>query len=147
MSTLEFIPLDEDGFSVLRSWFSDQELQKRLEYPTPLWFDYVCNEANVYAWLINEGDFPVGHLQVDIQTDGTAYIGFYVNPELRKQGYGRRILNALITRPEVSTVGKFIAMAEVDNLASQRCLQSAGFLLEGPPDAEGFLSLVHAPQK
>lgn len=144
MTNLTFIPLDEAGFVMLRTWFSDLELQRRFEYPTRLWFDYVCNEPNVYAWLIQDGDVPIGQFQLDIGTERMGHVGFYVNPELRNQGYGKRILNAFLHRPEVSSLNKIVAEAEVDNVASHRCLQVAGFIQErSEPDEDGFVSFIY----
>src|SRR5512143_3616055 len=99
MIDLTFSLLDETGFSTLRSWFSDPELQRRFEYPTCTWFDYVTGESNIRAWIIQEDNLPVGHLQLDIDLDQMGYIGFYVKPELRNQGYGKRILRAFLARP------------------------------------------------
>lgn len=148
MTNLAFTPLDEAGFIMLRSWFSDPELRRRFEYPTRIWFDYVCNEPNVYGWLIQDGNFVVGHLQLDINTEQTGYIGFYVNPKLRNKGYGKRILDAFLERPEVSSLNKIVAEAEVNNVASHRCLQSAGFIQEvNEPNREGFLSFIYATTK
>jgi RimJ/RimL family protein N-acetyltransferase len=145
MAHLVFTLLDEAGFALLRTWFSDLELRRRFEYPTRLWFDYVCNEPNVHAWLIQDGDLTVGQLQLDIEAGQMGYIGFYVNPELRNQGYGKRILDAFLARPEANQLGKIVATAEVDNAASHRCLQAAGFIQYGnEPDEEGFLSFIYA---
>ena len=144
MTDLVFTPLDEVGLSTLRSWFSDPELRHRFEYPTDTWFDYVSNRPNVRAWMIREDDLPVGQFQLDIETDQTGYIGFYVKPELRNQGYGKWMLRNFLARPEVGSLDRIVATADVDNLASQHCLVGAGFTLErGEPDEEGFLHYVY----
>ena len=148
MTDLTFTLLDEAGLSTLRSWFSDPELKRRFEYPTHIWFDYVSDSPNVYAWMIQEDDLPVGQLQLDINTDQTGYIGFCVKPELRNQGFGKRILRAFLARPEVSTLKRVVATAEVDNLASHRCVKAVGFVQEGSePDEQGFLSFVYTTTK
>ena len=144
MSDLTFALLDETGLSILRSWYSDPELQRRLEYPTQTWFDYVSGEPNVHAWMIQEDDLSVGHLQLDVGADQTGYIGFCVKPELRNQGYGKRILRAFLARSEVRTLNRIVAEAEVDNSASHSCLKAAGFAQEGNgPDEYGFLRFIY----
>jgi RimJ/RimL family protein N-acetyltransferase len=139
LPALQFTPLDEAGLRTIRAWFDDAELCARLERPTRVWFVYVTREPNVHAWLVHEGNLPVGHLQLDIGSNGVVTVGFFVNPALRGQGYGKRILRALLVRPEVAPLSRIEATAEADNLASQRCLQAISFVQEGAePDEEGF---------
>lgn len=146
MPELVFVPLDEPGFSVLTSWFADQELRRRIEVPTRVWFDYIRGQPDVYGLVVREDGDPVGQLQLDIHPERTGYIGFYVNPELRGQGYGRRILRAFLARPEAAGLRQIIATVEMDNLASQRCLLASNFILDGAgPDEEGFLHFVYSP--
>ena len=96
MTELKFTSLDEAGFTMLLSWFTDPELQRRFEYPTRIWFNHLCNEPNVHGWIILEEDRPVGRLQLDIHPHQIGYIGYYVNPKLRHQGYGKRILRSFL---------------------------------------------------
>ena len=146
MPELLFVPLDEPGFSILTSWFADPELRRRFEFPTRVWFDYVRSEPNVYGWIVREDGDPVGLLQLDIHPERTGYIGFYVKPELRGQGYGRRILRALLARPEITGLRQIVATTEPDNLASQRCLLAVNFSQDGTaPDQDGFLRFVNSP--
>ena len=144
MADLLFKSLDEAGFSTLRSWFNDPELQRRFEYPTRIWFNYVCNEPKVYAWLIQEDTLPVGQLQLDIETDQIGYLGFYVKPELRNQGFGQRILRTFLAKSVVSSLKRIVATAEADNLASHYRLKAVGFIQdESKPDEDGFLRFVY----
>ena len=144
MGDLVFTPLNEMGLSVIRSWFNDPELKHRIEYPTDLWFHFVSTDPNVYSWIIEEDGRSVGQLQLDIDASQTGFIGIYVNPALRQQGYGKRILHSLFARPEIAPLNKIVAPAEIDNLASQACLKSVGFLQEeSAPVEEGFFSFVY----
>ena len=144
MEDLVFTPLNESGLSVIRSWFNDPELKHRIEYPTDIWFHFVSTEPNIYSWIIEEDDRPVGQLQLDVDDSQTGYIGIYVNPALRRQGYGKRILQSLFARPEVAPLNKIMAPAEIDNLASQACLKSVGFLQEESElEEDGFFSFVY----
>ena len=146
MGDLAFTPLDESGLSVIRSWFKDSELNHRIEYPTDMWFHFVSTDPNVYSWIIEEDGRPVGQLQLDVDDSQTGYIGIYVNPTLRKQGYGKRILQSLFARSEVAPLKKIVAPAEINNLASRACLKSVGFLQEESAlDEDGFFSFVYTP--
>lgn len=60
---LTFTLIAEAELQLLRTWYADPELQRRLSYPTAEWFAYV-NTPNNYAWLIYAGDLPVGSWQL-----------------------------------------------------------------------------------
>ena len=145
---MAFVLIDESGLRVLETWFDDPELQRRYSRPDRTWFDYVCNEAGVRAWMIHENGAPVGHLQLDTDADGTGHIGLVVKPELRNRGYGKRILRAFLGRPEVRRLNTIVGCAEVDNVASHRCVRAVGFVQQGTePDEEGFLSFVYVNRR
>lgn len=147
MSAFAFVPIDEPGLQLLQSWFVDDELQRRYDRPTDRWLAYVRSQPGVYAWLINEAGVPVGYLQLDTDAAGTGYIGLVVRPDLRKHGYGKRILRALLDRPEVRPLHQIIGSAEADNVASQRCVTAVGFIQQdSQPDAAGFLTFVYHRQ-
>ena len=140
MDALVFIHLNEWGYHVLESWFTDAELRRRYSRPTQTWFEYVLNEPRVYAWMILENGHPVGHLQLDCKQNGTGYFSFLVKPGLRNRGYGKRILRAFLALPQAAKLSCIKTEVEADNLASIRCLQAAGFFQETlEPDADGFL--------
>jgi RimJ/RimL family protein N-acetyltransferase len=144
MPDLSFVPVDEPGLHLLQSWFEDDEFEQHYYRPTDTWLEYVCNKPGVHAWIIYEDGVPVGHLQLDTEADGTGYVGLVVKPELRSRGYGKRILRALLDRPEVRWLKRIVGTAEADNVASHRCLQATGFLQQGSePDEEGFLTFVY----
>jgi RimJ/RimL family protein N-acetyltransferase len=143
MGELTFLPLDETGYAILQSWFANTELRRRYACPTQNWFYYVQNQPGVFAWMVQESSQFVGHLQLDCEQDGTGYIGFVVNPDLWNQGIGKRIIRAFLALPEAAQLTCIKAEAEVDNLASVRCLLGSGFIQEAPePDAAGFYHFV-----
>jgi len=148
MTDLSFVPIDEPGLRVLETWFDDPELQRRYSRPDQTWFDYVCNEPGVHAWMICESGAPVGHLQLDTDIEATGYIGLVVKPELRNRGYGKRVLRAFLERPEAGRLDRIVGCAEVDNVASHRCVEAVGFVQQGAePDEEGFLSFVYVNRR
>jgi hypothetical protein len=54
-------------------------------------------------------------------------------------------LRELVNRPEISALIAIDGYAEVDNLASQHCLMSAGFrLVDATPDEDGMLKYVYS---
>ncbi len=145
MKDLRFVPLDETGRHALEAWFdSDPTLRRYYARPTDDWFDYVRGQPGVSAWMIYDEDLAVGHLQLDIGRDATGYLGLAVNPQLRRRGYGRRILCSFLSRPEVTPLARLFATVHPRNVAGQRRVRAAGFVQQGDePDEEGFLVFVY----
>lgn len=140
MSELTFRLLDEAEMRVYNTWFQDEELRRRIEPPTSQWFSYVTNTPGVHAWMVYAGEIAVGQVSLDTDADQHGYFSLAVNPPLRNQGYGKRILRAFLKRPEVTRLKRIEVTIEPDNFASLRCFQQAGFVrLSSEPDEEGFL--------
>ena len=69
---LTFHSVGEPVFEILKTWFADPELIRRIEFPTARWFDYVRHTPGVYAWLIFDENTPVAHVQFDIEDTNNA---------------------------------------------------------------------------
>lgn len=136
---LRFVPLDEAGFLTYQSWFADDELRRRFEYPTRIWFEYLSSpKAN--GWLIYQVDSPVGFVQLDITDELIGYFSVTVVAPLRNRGYGRRILRAMMAHPAAQAVRRFSAGVEMDHDACRHCLLAADFTPDSAaPDHEGFI--------
>jgi RimJ/RimL family protein N-acetyltransferase len=145
MPELEFRPIEAADFPLLAAWFEDAELRRWVEPPTQVWFAYITAGQDNRGWLVLEDGEPVGCVQLDIHLDQIGYFGFYTCPSLRRQGYGKRILQALIQFVDSEgRVKQLIGTAEPENIASIRCMQSAGFVLSDPePDGEGFFHYIY----
>jgi RimJ/RimL family protein N-acetyltransferase len=86
------------------------------------------------------GEGPDGPIIIDSTDVATGSIAFVVDPAMRREGLGRAMIDALMRQPELSFVELFEAGVELENAASRRCLEAAGFRLRsGRPDCEGML--------
>ena len=56
---------------------------------------------------------------------------FFVRPDLRHQGCGKRILATALAVPGVADIDVWEAGGEPDNAASRRCLEAIGFTEQG----------------
>jgi RimJ/RimL family protein N-acetyltransferase len=93
------------------------------------------DRATVYG-----GEGPGGPIITDSLEVTTGSIAFAVDPAARRRGIGRRMIAALLARPELAFVELFEAGVEPENVAGRRCLERAGFWPHAPePDYEGFL--------
>ena len=94
--------------------------------------------------MVYDGDTALGQLQLDTYADNTGSVGLAVNPQWRNQGYGTKILQAFLRRPEVTKLIRLEVTIEPDNIASLRCFQQAGFIQASlEPDGEGFLHFLY----
>jgi RimJ/RimL family protein N-acetyltransferase len=111
-----------------------------------------------YGWLADDADgTPVAHIGGEVYdrwvryhgegkpTDGeiravTMGLGYVVDPARWRRGYGRAAIEAVLAHPDLADVELWTCGIDADNIASQRCAESAGFHLADPaPDFEGML--------
>ncbi len=93
-----------------------------------------------HVWIaFDEANQPVGLIDVEPYSDGTAGFAFVVAPPRRGQGIGKRILLALSQQEELKGVHTLIGAVEPENIASRFCLINANFTVAHVPDGEGML--------
>jgi L-amino acid N-acyltransferase YncA len=147
MADIILKPLDESRLLMLAVWFWDREIRRRLGGMLPLrrWYNYVATAPGRYVWMAYEGEAAVGFADLELTSDETAAMALLVNPQLRRRGYGKRILQALVNRPETAALKTIEAGVEWDNVASLHCFTSAGFAIKDPkPDKDGIITLIYA---
>ncbi|WP_246005786.1 GNAT family N-acetyltransferase [Brevibacillus gelatini] len=137
--------LQEEHLAILKTWFQDAEVQKRMEGMEPLeeWYGFVKENDSYFVWIAFMGEQPVGVAMVEIEEGMEGSIGLIVNPSLRHRGYGKTLLREVLEHEELSGVKRWIAGIEEDNVACLRCFEAVGFEKEAPePDEDGFFLLV-----
>ncbi|WP_274364748.1 GNAT family N-acetyltransferase [Paenibacillus thermotolerans] len=142
---MEFVELDLEGLQVLEEWFKDPEVLKRLTGKQPLrqWFQNVQQSSNYWAWMVTQEGQPVGQIAIEIYSDRTAALSLLTHPQLRSQGYGKRMLEQLLLRPELAEAVSIKANIEPDNIASVKCFTKAGFTEQGT-DEYGYLVFTYS---
>jgi RimJ/RimL family protein N-acetyltransferase len=141
-------PVAESDLRTLERWFRDHEVRKRLGGMVPLrgWLHHVSTHEGRLAWMAVEKGSAVGLVDLETYADGTASFAFVVAPRLRFRGYGKRLVRALRSRPEVADLTSLEGLVEPDNTAALRCLRAVGFAARSlEADEEGFLTLVYPP--
>lgn len=72
-----------------------------------------------------------------------AALSVVVDPDRRRQGFGRAAIQAVVAHPDLAMVDRFVAAIEPGNAGSQALFRAAGFwLLDPEPDWEGMLTYV-----
>jgi ribosomal protein S18 acetylase RimI-like enzyme len=104
---LRLIPVDEAGRQPIESWFEDPELSP----PDATWWLLQHGTPGVELWLAWEGQEAIGYVQgePDGHNPTAFHFAFAVRPDLRGQGYGRRILWAMLEHPHLAPYRRFVA--------------------------------------
>lgn len=141
-----FKELKEEDLVFLEEWYKDEEVLKRLGGTLPLnrWFCYVQQNNNYYAWIVHEDIIPAGQVALELYPDCSASISILINPSYRNNGFGQKILKALLQKTELSAVQIIKVGIETDNVASLQCFKKVGFIEEGL-DMDGLIALSYTP--
>lgn len=94
--------------------------------------------GDVYdRWVRYHGEGPDGPLLSDADDRPAIGLGYLVDPERWRCGYGRAAIEAALEHPDLLDVQIFFCGIDSDNHASRRCTAAAGFVLPDPePDYE-----------
>ncbi len=83
------------------------------------------------AWVLEEGDAVVGHLNLHARVRGVLSVGMAILPVARGRGGGRALLHAAIEHARGSGAHKLDLEVWVDNPRAIAFYASAGFEVEG----------------
>lgn len=100
---------------------------------------FICGD--VYdRWVRYHGEGPEGPVLSVADPRLAMGLAYVVDPGRWRQGYGRSVLQAVLTHPDAADVRTFFCGIDADNHASRTCAESAGFTLSDlEPDHEGML--------
>ncbi|MED4648691.1 GNAT family N-acetyltransferase [Bacillus inaquosorum] len=139
-----FQRLKEPELKILEQWFENEDTSRRMDGMLPLdeWYARVNKDEQDTVIIAYDGQLPAGMAVMEFGEERT-YIGLIVNPLYQLQGYGKQILQKLLSDPDFNGVREWAACIEEDNRISLACFQAAGFTLEDTePDDNGFLTLI-----
>ena len=146
-------PATIEDAALLLTWANDPDTRAASFHPAPI------SDADHAAWLhrnlatpttrlmIGEVDGEaVGQVRLDRLPDGTAEISISIAPDRRGRGLGGRLLaNAIATGSADSelAVKRYTARIRVENDASVRLFEGAGFKLRGVGESQGYPCLIY----
>ncbi|MDL5025300.1 N-acetyltransferase family protein [Bacillus velezensis] len=136
--------LKEPELKLLEHWFKNDNIRRRMDAMLPLdaWYARLSKDEDDTVLMAYDGQLPAGMVSIEF-VEERAYIGLIVNPLYQLQGYGKQILQKLLTDSGFTGVREWAASIEKDNQISLACFQAAGFTLEDTePDEDGFLTLI-----
>ncbi|MGD2403407.1 N-acetyltransferase family protein [Bacillus velezensis] len=136
--------LKERELKILEHWFKNDNIRRRMDAMLPLdaWYARLNKDEDDTVIMAYDGECPAGMVSIEF-VEERAYIGLIVNPLYQLQGYGKQILQKLLTDPGFTGVREWAASIEKDNQISLACFQAAGFTLEDmEPEEDDFLTLI-----
>ncbi|MBP1872278.1 RimJ/RimL family protein N-acetyltransferase [Ensifer adhaerens] len=145
-SEITFRLLTGADLETYRSWFADAELAGFIDYPTDDWFAHVTGSDNAQCWAVVAPDgVMLAEIQVDRDEVGVGHIELAVRPDLRGNGYGKRILFAFLRGPG-GIFAELHAHIEISNVASLACFQRCDFVEAAEQDDDEFRLLLWRPK-
>lgn len=125
----------EDDLDLLFAWRNDPVTRNNAFHTEPVpyekhkaWFAELLKNPLQRQYIFMKNDAAIGQIRFNI-SDGEAVIGYSIAPDMRGQGYGKRMLELAKTRfhedfPEVT---KLIGEVKTENEASKHCFETCGF--------------------
>jgi RimJ/RimL family protein N-acetyltransferase len=109
------------------------------------WYDAKLQAAGTRMWLLEYLGVPVGQIRYDRLTDDLAEISYVVAPGWRGRGLGSQLLekSSPLACAELC-VQHLQGITFVDNIASVRAFERAGYWAEKEEDIEGRACFVFA---
>ena len=88
-------------------------------------------------WIVvDEGGAPCGYVQATVQADGRAWVAYVIASGRRGRGYATEAMRAMLAQLALdTTLERFMATVEADNVASIRLLERLDF--RAPRGGEG----------
>ncbi|HLU20992.1 MAG TPA: GNAT family N-acetyltransferase [Bacillaceae bacterium] len=135
--TLVFCEINMNHIPVVNSWYHDNTDSSYVEELTESFVMYVASNPNHYCWIVYQNNVPVGKVTYEI-VEQKAYIDILIRPDYRRKGLGKRIIEKVISRSEISSIKQIVAGIKHTNTASINLFKSVGFDAEGSEiDSDG----------
>ena len=142
MAELMLAPVVTGDLPLMEEWFKDAETAKHLNGMVPLeaHFEMVKGLDSQVNWLAYEDETPVGFACLEYYADGSAAIAFMSRPDMRRRGYGTRVVLSTLAEARTAGMRAINAYVDSDNVACARTLAKAGFAVSSGPDEDGFFT-------
>ena len=148
-------PVDPGEGVLLWRWVNDPDVRSASYHSQPIsweeheaWFRQKRRDPHCCIYVVlDEKDAPIGQIRFDRVSAGDVHVDLSIAAEKRGQGYGLTALESACRRfREEMGPGTFLAFIKMENLASRRIFEKAGFILLERRRVHGCDSVVMALQ-
>lgn len=152
---LKLRPVREEDCRVLWEWVNDPQVRAAAFSSGPVpweqhkaWFASRMEDPNCRILVAENGEGrPMGQLRVDWHSDQDGYIDVSVAPESRGTGNGGVLIDIGASIFFAERGERLHALVKVENMASRRAFERAGFMSLGEESVHGHLSVHYVRTK
>jgi RimJ/RimL family protein N-acetyltransferase len=138
---LKFNSISIEHIPVVNSWYSDAD-SFHVEKLTEEFIHYVASNPHYDSFIISNGKELIGKVDFEIEKD-KAYIAIIIRPEFRRRGYGKKVIQSILSKYANTGIKQVVAGIFHTNEGSIRLFTSIGFIpMNGYPDEDGFINFV-----
>ncbi|MDC3387101.1 GNAT family N-acetyltransferase [Schleiferiaceae bacterium] len=96
------------------------------------WFNLKLNDDNCLYFIAEKGKDQVGSFRLDLESDGSGYISYLIDPTFHGNGYGSELLRRGIRiAKENPSIKNIIGEVMIENKASVKAFDNLGFTIIG----------------
>lgn len=107
------------------------------------WMKSKLSDEKCRMLMLVDGDELLGNIRLDLEGENSeiAEISYMINPECRGRGYGKDILR-MVEKELPATVKVLTGFVKLENVASQKCFESSGYVRLSAGDVIGYIKLL-----
>jgi RimJ/RimL family protein N-acetyltransferase len=96
------------------------------------WFNSKLNDNNCLYFIAEKGKDQVGSFRLDLNSGGSGYISYLIDPIFHGNGYGSELLRRGVRiAQENSSIKNIIGEVMIENKASVKAFENLGFTIIG----------------
>lgn len=94
------------------------------------WFESKLNNSDCHYFIAEKQNVPVGSFRLDVDSAGSGYISYLIDPKYHGHGYGSELLRLGVRiAKENSDIKNVIGDVMVENKASVKAFENLGFTI------------------
>ena len=94
------------------------------------WFSSKLNDNNCLYFIAEKGKDQVGSFRLDLNSDGSGYISYLIDPTFHGNGYGSELLRQGVRiAKENPSIKNIIGEVMIENKASVKAFENLGFTI------------------
>jgi RimJ/RimL family protein N-acetyltransferase len=130
---LHLVPLSPEQQSIITTWFADDPAGNKelVSYKDVSGWLTLLNPLQRWGWIAYQGIDAIGFVDLEKDSSGVGHFTFYIAPDERGKGKSKELLLALVAEAQKLHIRSLQAGVDEDNLASQKSLESFGFVFTG----------------
>jgi RimJ/RimL family protein N-acetyltransferase len=96
------------------------------------WFNSKLNDNHCLYFIAEKGGNQVGSFRLDLNSDGSGYISYLIDPAFHGNGYGGELLRRVVRiAQENASIKNIIGEVMIENKASVKAFENLGFTTIG----------------